>query len=82
MKMLAALWYAFLIGHGPSSPTVLTRVIMVVLGVLFLVSGLHPETRIRGRRVNGPYVPISTAWRVIFVLIALVMFSGALGIIH
>jgi hypothetical protein len=80
--MWAELWCAAVIGDGPSSPTAFTRLIMLALGLLHLVSAIYPETRIGRRRTKGSYLPISTAWRIIFVLIALVMFSGALGILH
>ena len=81
MSMPDALRSAFTIGHGPSTPTVLTRVVMVILGAFLVFGAFSLSTRL-GRTRHGTTLPIGSAGRLILFTAAVVMFLAALGILR
>jgi len=74
----------FLIGNGPARLGVVGRVITLLLGVLLVVAGSSPDTRLRGAFMHGkgPSVPIGSAGRVITLLLAFVMFYGTARLVR
>ena len=84
MNISDAFRVGLVIGHGPSTRGLISRVIMFALGILFAALAVAPGTRLRGAFMHGkgPSLPIGSAGRLILGLVALVMFLLALGIIR
>lgn len=75
--MIAVFQIAVLaIGRGPATLNVFGRVVVLILGIVFVAGAFSPDVRLRGAFMHGkgPSVPIGSAGRVILFLVSLVMF--------
>jgi hypothetical protein len=58
---------------------VISRVWLTAFGVLCVVAGFHPETKLYGRR-GTPRIPVNGAQRVVFVIFGcLFVLYGVMG---
>lgn len=75
MTVSSLVYFSAVIGNGPSTPTMVSRVIMFALGIFIAILACSPNVRIRGAFAHGkgPSVPIGSAGRVILVITGLVL---------
>lgn len=75
MTVSSYVQFFLVIGNGPSTPSVFSRVIMFMLGVFITILACSPNVRLRGAFMHGkgPSVPIGSAGRVILFIAALVL---------
>jgi hypothetical protein len=80
MTSLSLVEISSVIGNGPSTPSMLARVIMFVLRVFIAILACIPKVRVRGAFMHGkgPSVPVGPAERVILFTAGLVLLYVAM----